>query len=186
LAVIRPGVTGPEMPLSSLQLPLTWEVRIGCIHPEGMAVLAPEFHHSKRSVRNVYQTETLIRVRYGETDQMQYVYYGNYAVYYEVARVESLRQLGLSYKELEATGIIMPVLESHSHYLAPALYDELLRIVVSIPEKPSARIRFDYQIFNESGRLIHRGETRLAFINQKTGKPSRPPEAFLKVLEPYF
>jgi len=134
----------------------------------------------------VYQTEILIRVRYGETDQMQYVYYGNYATYYEVARVESLRQVGLNYKELEATGIIMPVLESHSEFLAPALYDELLRIVVSIPEKPSVRIRFQYQIYNEANQLIHRGETWLAFINQKTGKPSRPPELFKKVLDPFF
>jgi acyl-CoA thioester hydrolase len=125
-------------------------------------------------------------VRYGETDQMQYVYYGNYATYYEVARVESLRQLGLNYKELEATGIIMPVLESHSEFLAPALYDELLRIVVSIPEKPSVRIRFQYQIYNEADQLIHRGETWLAFIIQKTGKPSRPPEIFKKVLDPFF
>ena len=134
----------------------------------------------------MYTTETSIRVRYGETDQMQYVYYGNYAMYYEVGRVESLRQLGMTYKELEAMGIIMPVLENHSEFLAPALYDELLRIRVTIPEKPSVRIRFKYEIYNEQDALIHRGETLLAFVNQKTGRPCRPPEAFQKVLEPYF
>lgn len=134
----------------------------------------------------MYKSETSIRVRYSDTDQMQYVYYGNYASYYEVGRVESLRQLGLTYRELEAMGIIMPVLENHSEYLQPALYDELLRVVVTIPEKPSVRIRFQYQIFNEKGTLIHRGETLLAFVNQKTGRPCRPPEAFQKVLEPYF
>ena len=134
----------------------------------------------------MYKTETHIRVRYSETDQMQYVYYGNYASYYEVARVESLRQLGLSYKELEGMGIIMPVLENHSVFVAPALYDELLRIVVTIPEKPSVRIRFLYEIFNEQEKLIHRGETLLAFVNQKTGRPCRPPEEFQKVLAPYF
>lgn len=134
----------------------------------------------------MYQSETQIRVRYGETDQMQYVYYGNYAMYYEVARVESLRQLGLTYKELEAMGIIMPVLENHSEFLAPALYDELLRIVVTIPDKPSVRITFQYQIYNESGKLIHRGTTLLAFVNQKSGRPSRPPEAFMNVLKPFF
>lgn len=117
---------------------------------------------------------------------MQYVYYGNYAMYYEVGRVESLRQLGLSYKELESMGIIMPVLENHSEFLAPALYDEVLRIRVTIQEKPSVRIRFHYEIFNEKDTLIHRGETLLAFVNQKTGKPCRPPEAFQQVLEPYF
>jgi acyl-CoA thioester hydrolase len=117
---------------------------------------------------------------------MRYVYYGTYALYYEVGRMESLRQLGLTYTGLEAMGIIMPVLENHSEYLQPALYDELLRMVVTIPEKPSVRIRFQYQIFNEKGTLIHRGETLLAFVNQKTGRPCRPPEAFQKVLEPYF
>lgn len=134
----------------------------------------------------MYTSETRIRVRYGETDQMQYVYYGNYAMYYEVGRVESLRQLGLTYKELESMGIIMPVLENRSEFLAPAVYDELLRVRVTIPDKPSVRIRFQYEIFNEQGTLIHRGETLLAFVNQKTGRPCRPPEAFQKVLEPYF
>ena len=134
----------------------------------------------------MYTSETHIRVRYGETDQMRYVYYGNYAMYYEVARVESLRQLGLTYREREEMGIIMPVLENQSQYLSPALYDELLKIVVTIPEKPSVRIRFLYEIFNKSGKLIHKGETLLAFVNQKTGRPCRPPEAFQKVLERYF
>lgn len=134
----------------------------------------------------MYTTETRIRVRYGETDQMQYVYYGVYAMYYEVGRVESLRQLGLTYRELEAMGIIMPVLENHSEFLLPAVYDELLRIVVTIPEKPSVRIRFQYEIYNEKETLIHRGQTLLAFVNQKTGRPCRPPEAFQKVLASYF
>lgn len=134
----------------------------------------------------MYTTETCIRVRYAETDQMRYVYYGNYAMYYEVARVESLRQLGLTYKELEAMGIIMPVLENHSEFILPALYDELLKIVVTIPEKPTVRIRFHCEIFNEEGKLIHKGQTLLAFVNQKTGRPCRPPEAFQNVLVPYF
>ena len=134
----------------------------------------------------MYRTETHVRVRYSETDQMQYVYYGNYAIYFEVARVEALRQLGLTYRELEAMGIIMPVLENHSFYISPALYDQLLRIVVTIPEKPSVRIRFLYEIFTEDNKLIHRGETLLAFVNQKTGRPCRPPEAFQQVLAPYF
>ena len=134
----------------------------------------------------MYRAETKIRVRYGETDQMQYVYYGVYAMYYEVGRVESLRQLGLTYREMEAMGIIMPVLENHSEFLAPAVYDELLRVVVTIPEKPSVRIRFCYEIFNEKDTLIHRGETLLAFVNQKTGRPCRPPEAFKRVLESFF
>ncbi len=134
----------------------------------------------------MYTSETSIRVRYGETDQMRYVYYGNYAMYYEVARVESLRQLGMTYKELEDMGVIMPVLENHSAFIAPALYDELLRIVVTIPEKPTVRIRFHYEIFNEESKLIHKGDTLLAFVNQATGRPCRPPQAFQEVLAPYF
>ena len=134
----------------------------------------------------MYKAETHIRVRYGETDQMRFVYYGNYAMYYEVARVESLRQLGLTYKELEAMGVIMPVLENHSEFIAPALYDELLKIVVTIPEKPTVRIRFQYEIFNEQNTLIHKGVTLLAFVNRQSGKPCRPPEAFQQVLAPYF
>ncbi|HZX73112.1 MAG TPA: thioesterase family protein [Cyclobacteriaceae bacterium] len=134
----------------------------------------------------MYVSETHIRARYGETDQMGYVYYGNYAMYYEVARVESLRQLGMSYKELEAMGVMMPVLENKSKFLAPALYDDLLRIVTTIAEKPTVRIKFDYQIFNGDNKLIHQGETLLAFVNKVTGKPCRPPEIFTNLLSAYF
>ena len=134
----------------------------------------------------MYTAETFVRVRYGETDQMRYVYYGNYAMYYEVARVESLRQLGMTYKELEAMGVIMPVLENHSEFISPAVYDELLKIVVTIPEKPGVRIRFHYEIFNEQSKLIHKGDTLLAFVNQRTGRPCRPPQAFQDVLAAYF
>jgi acyl-CoA thioester hydrolase len=134
----------------------------------------------------MYTSETTVRVRYGETDQMGYVYYGIYAMYYEVARVESLRQLGVTYKEIEAMGVMMPVLENRSRYLAPARYDELLRIVTVLREPPGVRIRFEYTIYNEAGELIHEGETLLAFVDKKTGRPCRPPEAMRQVLEPYF
>ncbi|MCU0418878.1 MAG: acyl-CoA thioesterase [Cyclobacteriaceae bacterium] len=134
----------------------------------------------------MYTSETLIRVRYGETDQMGYVYYGNYAMFYEVGRVESLRQLGLTYKELEDMGVMMPVLENHSKFLAAALYDDLLTVRTTIREKPGVRIRFNYEIFNDQGKLIHQGETHLAFVDKKTGRPCRPPEVFQQVLAPYF
>lgn len=134
----------------------------------------------------MYVSETSIRVRYGETDQMGYVYYGCYAMYYEVARVESLRQLGMTYKSLEESGVIMPVLENHSKFLAPARYDDLLRIVTTMPEKPGVRIRFQYEIFNEAGQLLHRGETLLVFIDRKTNKPCRPPQEMQRVIEPFF
>lgn len=134
----------------------------------------------------MYQSETTVRVRYGETDQMGYVYYGFYAMYYEVARVESLRQLGITYKEIEAMGIMMPVLENHSKYLAPGRYDELLRIVTTIREQPGVRIRFEYDIFNEENKLINQGHTLLVFVDMKSNRPCRPPQAMVTVLEPYF
>lgn len=134
----------------------------------------------------MYKSETQLRVRYGETDQMGYVYYGNYGMYYEVARVESLRQLGVSYKELEDMGVMMPVIENHTKFLAPALYDDLLTIVTTIREKPAVRIRFEYEIFNEAGKLINQGETLLVFVDKKTGRPRRPPEKFESVLHRFF
>jgi acyl-CoA thioester hydrolase len=134
----------------------------------------------------MYQSETTVRVRYGETDQMGYVYYGFYAMYYEVARVEAMRQLGLSYKDVEAMGVMVPVLENHSKYMAPGRYDELLRIVTTIREKPTIKIKFEYEIFNEENKLINRGETLLVFVDKKTNRPCRPPEAMEKLLEPFF
>ena len=134
----------------------------------------------------MYDHEIKIRVRYGETDQMGYVYYGNYAMYYEVARVESLRNLGFAYKDLEADGIMLPVLENHSYFIAAAKYDDLLTIKIIVPEKPGVKIEFRYEITNENGILINKGSTILAFVNMGTGKPCKPPEVMLKLLNPYF
>ena len=96
----------------------------------------------------MFTSETLLRVRYAETDQMGFAYYGYYAMYYEVARVESLRSLGMTYNELEATGVIMPVLENNSKYFSPAMYDDELKIVTFIRTWPGVRIKFEYDIFN--------------------------------------
>lgn len=134
----------------------------------------------------MYQSETEVRVRYAETDQMGYVYYGNYATFYEVGRVDALRNLGLTYKELEDQGVMMPVLENHSYYVSPALYDDKLIIRTTIKEKPAVRIKFYYEIFNESNKLIHRGETLLVFVNMKSGRPCRIPEVMGNLLNPYF
>jgi acyl-CoA thioester hydrolase len=134
----------------------------------------------------MYRSETKIRVRYGETDQMGAVYYGNYALYYEVARVESLRQLGLTYRALEESGVMLPVVENKSRYIAPAKYDDLLRVVTTILEMPGVKIKFDYEIFNEAETLINKGETVLVFIDMKTNKPCRPPEIMKNLLKPFF
>ncbi len=130
--------------------------------------------------------ETKLRVRYGETDQMGYVYYGNYAEFFEVARVEMLRSMGLSYKGFEADGVMMPVLELKCKYIRPAKYDDLLTIRTTLKEMPSARIHFYYEIFNEQQTLIHVGETTLVFVNMLTQRPCKAPEPFLLQLHPYF
>lgn len=134
----------------------------------------------------MYQAETQIRVRYAETDQMSYVYYGNYAMYFEVARVEAMRSIGFSYKEMEDEGVMMPVLESHFRYLKPGKYDELLTIKTTIPSFPSARIRFEYQVFNMQEELITEGWTILTFLKKDSHRPTRPPHNLLALLKPYF
>ena len=130
--------------------------------------------------------EEKVRVRYAETDQMGYVYYGNYATYYEVARTEMLRKTGFSYKELEEMGVMMPVLEMNINYHQPAKYDDLLTIRVIIKEKPSVRIKFDYEVYNEQGVLLNTGMTQLVFVDMKRNRPCRAPEVFMKKMEPYF
>jgi len=134
----------------------------------------------------MYTSETRIRVRYAETDPMGYAYYGYYAMYYEVARVESLRQLGMTYKQLEAMGTMMPVLENNSKFFLPALYDDEIKIITIIRDRPGVRIRFEYDMYNSDGKLIHKGETFLVFVNKASGKPCRPPEAFMRLLQPFF
>jgi len=134
----------------------------------------------------MYSHTTKIRVRYGETDQMGYMYYGNYAEFYEVGRVEMLRSLGLTYRWMEETGVMMPVLEMKSRYLKPALYDEEISVTVTLLKKPGVKIHFTYDLFNEKQELIHTAETLLAFINMKTSRPCLPPAAFLDKLNAYF
>ena len=134
----------------------------------------------------MYQAETQIRVRYAETDQMSYVYYGNYAMYFEVARVEAMRSVGFSYRQMEEEGIMMPVLESHFRYLKPGKYDELLTIKTKIPQLPGVKIRFEYQVFNEADELITEGWTTLAFLKKESHQPTRPPQNLLALLKPYF
>lgn len=134
----------------------------------------------------MFSSETTIRVRYAETDQMGYVYYGNYAAFYEVGRVEALRQIGLSYKMLEDSGIMMPVLELKCKYIKPAKYDDLLTIVTRIPAMPTIRCRFEYEIKNEQGVLLNQGETTLVFIDMKTQRPRNCPPILEEKFKSYF
>jgi acyl-CoA thioester hydrolase len=134
----------------------------------------------------MFSHQSQIRVRYAETDQMAYVYYGNYAMYYEVARVEAFRFLGFPYKDLEASGIMMPVLELHTRYIQPAKYDDLLSIQTTIQQMPSVKIVFQYEIFNEEQVLLNTGETTLVFVDMKTQRPRRCPPEILTLFKPYF
>jgi acyl-CoA thioester hydrolase len=129
---------------------------------------------------------TKIRVRYGETDQMGYMYYGNYAEFFEVGRVEMLRSLGMTYSGMEESGIIMPVVELNCKYLKPALYDEEISIKVIMEKMPGVRIHFKYELYNEKEELIHVGETLLVFVNNKTKRPCLPSDDFLNRLKPFF
>jgi acyl-CoA thioester hydrolase len=134
----------------------------------------------------MFENSTKLRVRYGETDQMGYMYYGNYAEFYEVGRVEMLRSIGLTYSGMEESGIKMPVLELHCKYLKPALYDEEITIKVIMDKMPGVRIHFRYELFNEKNELINTGETLLVFINMKTNRPCLPSQDFLDRLKPFF
>ncbi|EGD33999.1 MULTISPECIES: acyl-CoA thioesterase [unclassified Capnocytophaga] len=121
-----------------------------------------------------------IRTRYGETDQMGIIYYGVYPQYLEVARVEWLRNLGISYKELEEKGIMLPVISLQIDYKKPALYDQLLSIVLSLREKPTSKIIFNYQIFNESKELLIQASTTLVFVDKITFRPIKCPNFILE------
>ncbi|MDR2037951.1 MAG: acyl-CoA thioesterase [Bacteroidales bacterium] len=134
----------------------------------------------------MYTFETQIRVRYGETDQMGYVYYGNYPLYYEVARTEMLRSLGLSYREMEQEGIILPVRSLNVRYIEPAHYDDLLTLKVILKEVPTVRIHFFYELYNEQQVLLNTGETVLVFVDAQTRKPRKAPDSLLAELEKYF
>ena len=135
----------------------------------------------------MYQSSTQIRVRYAETDQMNVVYYGNYAQYFEVGRVESIRQLGYSYKDMEATGIIMPVVELQVRYLRPATYDDLLTVTTTIRELPqNHQIEFHQEVFNESGKLLTSGKVVLYFLQAATRQKTTMPDSLKEKLLPFF
>ena len=124
----------------------------------------------------MFISETKIRVRYAETDQMGFVYYGNYPQYYEVGRTEALRTLGTSYKKLEEYGVMMPVIDMNVKYLKSGRYDDLLTIKTSVVEIPETRMKFKYEIFNEAGELLNVGETTLIFLSKERNRPVRCPD----------
>lgn len=124
--------------------------------------------------------EFKVRVRYAETDQMGVVYHGNYAMYFEMGRVEWLRNLGLSYSFMEANGIMLPVVSLTMNYKKPARYDDLLTVRTVFKKQESVKIEFDYEIMNEAGELLTTGNSVLVFVNMKTGRPVLPPDYVLE------
>jgi acyl-CoA thioester hydrolase len=135
----------------------------------------------------MYETLTQLRVRYAETDQMNVVYYGNYAQYFEVGRVESIRNLGISYKDIEAAGVIMPVVEMHVRYLRPAKYDDLLTIKTTLRELPGDhRIEFFQEVYNETEKLLTSGRVVLYFLDAATNQKTIMPANLKEKLQPFF
>ena len=132
-------------------------------------------------LKMIHTTHTL-RVRYAETDPMKYVYYGNYATYFEVARVELFRELGMPYEEIEQRGIWMPVSEFSIKYLKPALYDQNLEIHTYIRKIPGVRVEFEYEIYNASKQKITEAKTTLFFLDSKTNKIIKCPEFLMKLI----
>lgn len=135
----------------------------------------------------MFESTWQVRVRYAETDQMNVVYHGNYAQYFEVGRAESIRQLGLTYKEMEAMGVMMPIVELHAKFIRPAHYDDLLTIKTILKNLPvDHRIEFNQEVYNEAGKLLTTGFVVLYFIDIKTKKKTVMPPDLRKKLETYF
>jgi len=120
--------------------------------------------------------EFTVRVRYAETDQMGVVYHGNYAQYFEMGRVEWLRNLGVSYADMEKQGIMLPVVSLTMNYKKPARYDDLLRVRTILKKQAGVKIEFEYEIYNENDELLTTGHAMLVFVDMKTGRPTTPPE----------
>jgi acyl-CoA thioester hydrolase len=133
----------------------------------------------------MYESTTKVIVRYGETDQMGVVYYGNYALYYEQGRAAAIKQLGYSYKTMEDEGVIMPVVEMHSKYLKPAKYDDVLTVKTIIRELPTRKMTFYSEIYN-GDKLLNTGHVTLMFVNKNHNRITTAPEKLLTLLKPYF
>lgn len=134
----------------------------------------------------MYKHEVKLRVRYAETDRMGYVYYGNYAEYLEVARVEMLRSVGISYRELEERGVMLPVRELRITYHKPALYDDEITVRTELRALPNVRIVFHYTIVNAGGVVLTDAESTLVFIDAQSGRPRTVPVEVMDRLARYF
>ena len=127
--------------------------------------------------------EIEIRVRYAETDQMGVVHHGNYALYLEMARIEWLRKLGISYKNMEENGIGLPVVSLSINFKKSAFYDDVIKVKTQLKKQPTALVNFDYILTNQNDELLCTAEVILAFMDMKTKRPTRPPKYFLEALK---
>ncbi len=158
--------------------------------PPGFEIATVTSHNSpyvcfKLSAMFIHKTQ--IRVRYAETDQMSYTYHGVYAQYYELGRVEALRSLGYSYKEMEEKDdVMMPVMTLHQRFVRPAMYDELLTIQTTLRNMPERFITFHVEIFNEKGKLVNGGSVKLCFLDKHSRKSRVAPDVLVDKLNPYF
>jgi acyl-CoA thioester hydrolase len=130
--------------------------------------------------------DTKVRDRYGETDRMGYVYYGTYALYFEVGRVEALRSLGFPYREIEEQGVLLPVHDMHVKYHRPARYDDVLTIRTTIRTSPSVRIVFDHQVLDAQGAVLTEAAITLVFVDRVSGRPRAAMKELVEALSPYF
>ncbi|HKK61247.1 MAG TPA: thioesterase family protein [Bacteroidales bacterium] len=130
----------------------------------------------------MFTTRTTYRTRYSDTDQMGVVYYGNYARFYEIGRTEMIRDMGYSYKELEETGVFMPVAKVEANYKKPLYYDERITIETSLKKMPAARMEFFHTIYNEAGEVAHTAVVTLVFLSSQTNRPVRVPEYMINAL----
>ena len=120
------------------------------------------------------------RVRYSETDKMGFCYYGNYAQFFEMGRVETLREIGVTYADMEDQGILLPVVDFRVKYFKPALYDEILNIKTTLVAEPLIKIEFDYEITNQKNELLTRANTVLVFTENATKRPIKAPQELIE------
>ncbi len=130
--------------------------------------------------------ETKIRVYYEDTDQMGVVYYGKYLRYYEIGRTEMIRNLGISYKQIEDSGILLPARSVKINYIKPAHYDDLLTIRTIVDQIPKVKFLIKGEIYNQNNELLNEGEVVLVFFNGKTNRPCKAPEVFINTLKKHF
>ncbi len=130
--------------------------------------------------------EIQIKVRYGETDKMGVVYHGNYAQYLELGRIEWLDKLGFSYKEMEDNGVMLPVFSLQLNYKKSAYFGDVLTLKTILKKRPTVKIEFDYEIYNQNGELLTLASTVLAFINMETNKPMRAPDYLIKKINSFM